>query len=128
MSIVLFDGICNLCDAAILFLIKHDTNNHLLFAALQTEPGKKIIQQYAIEDHLESVILIKDEKVYYQSDAIIQIAKIITGWPRILQYISFFPKGFRDAVYNLIARNRYRIFGKKNNCSIPSQSNLKKFL
>jgi predicted DCC family thiol-disulfide oxidoreductase YuxK len=128
MNIVLFDGVCNLCNSTVLFLIKHDTNNQLHFSAQQTEAGKKIILQNNIVTDNNSVIFIRETHVYYKSDAIIEITKMLTGWPKILYYGKVLPTLFRNALYDLIAKNRYKIFGKRNECVIPSEEIKYKFL
>jgi predicted DCC family thiol-disulfide oxidoreductase YuxK len=128
MNIVLFDGVCNLCNSTVLFLIKHDVNNQLKFSAQQTEAGKNIMLQNNIATNNSSVIFIKETKVYDKSDAIIEISKLLTGWPSILKYGKIFPKWLRNFIYDLIAKNRYRIFGKRNECAIPSEANKVKFL
>ncbi len=128
MNIVLFDGVCNLCNSTVLFLIKHDTNNQLHFSAQQTEAGKKIILQNNIVTDINSVIFIRETHVYYKSDAIIEITKMLTGWPKILYYGKVLPTLFRNALYDLIAKNRYKIFGKRNECVIPSEEIKYKFL
>ncbi len=128
MNIVLFDGFCNLCNSTAVFLIKYDVNNNLHFAAQQTESGKTIMQQHDILDDNNSIILVKGNNVFYKSDAIIEIAKFITGWPSIFQYSSILPKGFRNALYDFVAKNRYRMFGKRHTCSMPSEADKKFFL
>ena len=128
MNIVLFDGVCNLCNATVVFLIKHDTSNNLHFAAQQTAAGQNIMQQHGIIDDNKSVIFIKEDQVYFKSDAIIEIAKHIAGWPRFLKYGNILPKGFRNVLYDFIAKNRYRIFGQRTTCSIPSEATKNKFL
>ena len=128
MNIILFDGICNMCNYTVSFLIKHDTRHQLHFAAQQSQSGKNMINQHGIDNDKKSVILIKGVDVFYKSDAIIEIAKLITGWPSILQYCSILPRGFRNVAYDCIARNRYRIFGKKTNCPIPLESNKNRFI
>ena len=128
MNIILFDGICNLCNGTVLFLIKHDKKNNLHFAAQQSSAGSKIMQQYFVLNDGKSVVLIKDEKVYYKSEAIIEISKLLFGWPRLFIVISILPNGFRNWFYDIIANNRYTIFGKKEHCSIPSKANEHKFI
>jgi len=128
MNIVLFDGVCNLCNSTVLFLIKYDKNNYLHFAAQQSISGKNLMEEFNIAGDKKSVIFIKEGNVFYKSDAIIEIAKLIKGWPRIIKYTGIFPKGFRNAVYDLIANNRYLLFGKRDSCSVPSEINRKKFL
>ena len=128
MNIVLFDGICNLCNSSVSFLIKYDTENNLQFAAQQTDSGKRLMKQYCIEGDNQSVILISGDKVFYKSDAIIEISKKLMGWPRFLKYGYLLPKSIRNLVYDLIAKNRYWIFGKRDICSTPNQVNRHKFL
>jgi len=128
MNIILFDGVCNLCNGTVLFLIKHDKKNNLHFAAQQSSAGSKIMQQYFVLNDGNSVVLIKDEKVYYKSDAIIEISKLLVGWPRLFKMIFIFPKVFRNWFYDIVANNRYQLFGKKDGCSIPSKANEHKFI
>ena len=128
MKIILFDGVCNLCNGTVLFLIKHDKKNNLHFAAQQSSAGSKIMQQYFVLNDSKSVVLIKDEKVYYKSDAIIEISKLLVGWPRLFRMIFIFPKVFRNWFYDIVANNRYQLFGKKDRCSIPSKANQHKFI
>ena len=128
MNIVLFDGLCNMCNKTVLFLIKFDKKNNLHFAAQQTIAGAKIMNQYLIKKDARSVIFIKENLVYYQSDAIIEIAKLLSGWPRIAILAIVFPKFLRNWAYDLVANNRYKIFGKQMNCSIPSKANEHKFI
>lgn len=128
MNIILFDGLCNLCSSTVNILIKYDTENQLFFASQQSNVGKNLMIKYHIKDDAKSVVLIKADIVYYKSDAIIAIANLITGWPSILKYGSIFPVRFRNGVYNVIAKNRYRIFGKKDKCAIPSKMHQNKFL
>ena len=128
MNIVLFDGVCNLCNTTVSFLIKYDTKHHLHFAAQQNSSGKNIMKQKGIAEEHNSVIFIKNDIVYYKSDAIIAIAKLITGWPSIFRYSYIFPKALRNGIYDIIAKNRYRIFGKRTTCSLPSEANKHRFL
>ena len=128
MNIILFDGVCNLCNNTVSFLIKHDKNNIFKFAAMQTNAGENIIRQYSLLKEGKSVIFIKDGIEFYKSDAIIEIAKLINGWPHIFKYACLFPKFLRDGIYNLIAKNRYSLFGRKATCTVPSEEDRKRFL
>jgi len=128
MNIILFDGVCNLCGNSVSLLIKYDKNNIFRFAAMQTKAGENIMQEYPILNDRKSIILIKQGTVFYKSDAIIEIAKQITGWPSIFKYGFFFPKFLRDGIYDLIAKNRYFLFGKKDTCSTPSEKDIKRFI
>ena len=128
MNIILFDGVCNLCGNSVSLLIKYDKNNIFRFAAMQTKAGENIMQDYHILNDRKSIILIKEGTVFYKSEAIIEIAKQITGWPSILKYGFLFPKFLRDGIYDLIAKNRYFLFGKKDTCSTPSEKDIKRFI
>jgi predicted DCC family thiol-disulfide oxidoreductase YuxK len=128
MNIVLFDGVCNLCNKTVLFLIKHDKKNNLHFAAQQTSVGESIMKLHTVKPNCRSVVFIKDEFVYYKSDAIIEIAKLLSGWPRIAILGLIFPKFLRNWIYDLIANNRYKLFGKQSICSVPSKINEHKFI
>ena len=128
MNIILFDGVCNLCGNSVSLLIKYDKNNIFRFAAMQTKAGERIMQKYRILNDRKSIILIKEGTVFYKSDAIIEIAKQIKGWPSILKYGFLFPKFLRDGIYDLIAKNRYFLFGKKETCSTPSEKDIKRFI
>ena len=128
MNIILFDGVCNLCGNSVSLLIKYDKNNIFRFAAMQTKAGENIMQEYRVLNDRKSIILIKQGVVLYKSDAIIEIAKQITGWPSIFKYGFLCPKILRDGIYDLIAKNRYYLFGKKETCSIPSEKDSKRFI
>jgi predicted DCC family thiol-disulfide oxidoreductase YuxK len=128
LNIVLFDGVCNLCNSTVSLLIKHDPEYKLHFAAQQTSAGKEIMNHHGIKDDHNSVVFIKGNNVYYKSAAIIEITKLISGWPRILRYSYIFPSVLRDGIYNIIAKNRYRFFGKRTACAIPINANKKRFL
>lgn len=128
MNIILFDGVCNLCNNTVSFLIKYDKNNIFKFAATQTKAGENIIRQFSILNEGKSVIYIKDGIVFYKSDAIIEIAKQVNGWPHIFKYGFLFPKFLRDGIYSLIAKNRYLLFGKKETCMVPTEEDRNRFL
>ena len=128
MNIILFDGVCNLCNNSVSFIIKHDKNNIFRFAALQTNAGEKLIHQYHLLEDKKSIILLKEGVVFYKSDAVIEIAKQLSGWPKVLKYGYIFPKFLRDGIYHLIAKNRYFLFGKKETCSIPTEKDKHRFV
>ena len=128
LNIVLFDGVCNLCNATVLFLIKHDKQENLHFVSLQSDAGKHILNQFGIPNHFNSVLFIKKGQVFNKSEAVIEITKSLMGWPRIFRYIAVLPIGFRNMCYDLIAKNRYSIFGKRDHCSIPKEAIKKRFL
>jgi predicted DCC family thiol-disulfide oxidoreductase YuxK len=129
MPIILFDGVCNFCNRSINIILDHDQDAHFQFAPSQSTAGKDILQQFGLEQNgKSSVILIDNEKVYTKTDAVIQIATHLKGWPKLFRLIKFIPKPIRDFAYDLIAKNRYALFGKRETCTIPDESNRHRFL
>ncbi|MCX7743057.1 MAG: thiol-disulfide oxidoreductase DCC family protein [Flavobacteriales bacterium] len=118
--IVLFDGVCNFCNASVQFIIKHDSNAIFRFASLQSKLAMDIIREVGLEENkVNSVVLVYKNKVYIQSDAALNIVKMLSGiWP-VFYLLIIIPKPVRDFFYNVIARNRYRWFGKKDQCMVP---------
>lgn len=123
MNIVLFDGICNLCNASVRFISKHDKNGKIQFASLQSEMAKELLSKMAIDTKkIDSIIFISDEKIFFKSNAAIEVAKMLDGFPNYLKYFQFIPRAIRDIVYDLIAKNRYRLFGKSCSIQPPNQN------
>lgn len=128
-KIVLFDGVCNLCNNSVVFIIKHDKEDRFRFAALQDEAGEKITNQYQIDtDKVDSIVLVDNEKAYTKSDAALRIALYLNGLYPLLYGFMIVPRFLRNWVYDLIAGNRYKWFGKKDNCMIPTPELKSKFL
>lgn len=126
-AIVLFDGVCNFCNSSINFIIKRDKKGYFKFAPLQSEIAQKLVGDKT-KPMPESVILIKNGKTYDRSSAALRIAKKLDGlWP-VLYIFLILPKPLRDAVYNLIGRNRYKWFGKMEACMIPTPEVRSRFL
>jgi predicted DCC family thiol-disulfide oxidoreductase YuxK len=129
MPIILFDGVCNFCNRSINIILDHDQDAHFQFAASQSNAGINLLQQFKLDQKASaSVILIDNEKVYTKTDAVIQIAIHLKGWPSLFSIIKFIPKPIRDFGYDLIAKNRYTLFGKRETCRIPDESNRHRFL
>ena len=127
-KIVLFDGVCNLCNGAVKFIIKRDKTDQFRFAALQSEIGLKLAEEFGFSvKEMDSIILLDADKWYKKSSAALRIAKSLRGykWAGIFLYL---PRGFRDFIYDIIAKNRYRWFGKRNSCMIPTPELKAKFL
>lgn len=118
---VFFDGVCNLCSASVQFIINRDPGKRFRFASLQSEYAKKHLpEELTREDNLQSFVLLTDNGLYKKSTAALKIARQLKGlWPLFYGFI-IIPKFLRDAVYSLVASNRYKIFGKKNACMVPS--------
>ncbi len=128
-SIVFFDGICNLCNASIDFIIKRDFKNQFLVGALQDDFSKEILSGHQVrQDYLDSLVLLDDDRIFYKSTAALKISRELSGlWP-IFYPLIFLPKWIRDPIYDFIGKNRYRWFGKKNTCRIPTPEEKAKFL
>ncbi|WP_158837699.1 thiol-disulfide oxidoreductase DCC family protein [Polaribacter sp. L3A8] len=129
-KIILFDGVCNLCNDAVLKVIKYDTKNVFLFTALQSKSGKEIIKKLGIDiSKIDSIILYEPGVSYdVKSTAALNIMNTFGGiWP-LSQIFLFLPEGFRNYVYDYIAKNRYKWFGKKESCMIPTPELEEKFL
>lgn len=128
-AVILFDGVCNFCNTSINFVIKHDKKNYFRFAPLQSETGKQLLQQFeAGELPLDSIVLIENNKLYKQSTAILKIAKQLGGaYPLIYGFV-ILPRFLRDALYKYVAKNRYKWFGKKDSCMIPTKEIREKFI
>lgn len=128
-KIVLFDGVCNLCNGAITYIIKRDKKDVFKFAALQSKIGLELISKFNIDTtKVDSIILIDGEKHYEKSSAALRIAKHLSGGYPLLFGFIIVPKFIRNSVYDYIAKNRYRWFGKKESCMIPTVELKSKFL
>jgi predicted DCC family thiol-disulfide oxidoreductase YuxK len=128
MNIIVFDGVCNFCNRVVQIIIRHDPSAQIHFTAQQTEAGERLFRQYQFSTCANSVIFIKDGLVYEQSDAVIEIAKLLTGWPSVFKYTIIVPRFFRNYIYQLIAANRYRLFGKQVQCMVPKEEDKKRFI
>jgi predicted DCC family thiol-disulfide oxidoreductase YuxK len=127
--IILFDGICNLCNGAVQYVIKHDAEAVFQFASLQSEAGQNLLQQYNLpKNNFNSFVLIEEDKVYTKSTAALKVAKQLNGGIKLLYGFIIVPAFIRNGVYNIIASNRYKWFGKKNECMIPTPSLQSRFL
>lgn len=129
-KIILFDGVCNLCNDIIKLVIENDKKDIFRFASLQSEVGKTLtLERGIISEEMNSVVLIEPGVAYYErSSAALEISKHLSGGYSFIQYFSFLPESFRDGIYNYIANNRYKWFGKKESCMIPTPDLQAKFL
>ena len=119
-SILLFDGVCNLCDSLVGFVIRHDRSKKIIFSSLQSENGKSLLAQYGLPaGYLKSVVYIKENKYYTRSSAVLNILKDLGGGWSLFYGFIIIPVFIRDFLYNIIAGIRYRIFGKKISCLTP---------
>lgn len=127
-GIILFDGECNFCEKSVQFIIKRDPNGYFKFASLQSEIGKKLRKKYNVPEHIDSLLLIEQDKWYDKSSAALRIGKNLKGFYKISFVFLIIPKPIRDFFYDILAKNRYKWFGKTNHCVIPSQKIRNRFL
>lgn len=128
-KIILFDGVCNLCNGAVTYIIKRDKKNVFKFAALQSEIGAQLLAKFNIDtEKVDSIILIDGEKQYVKSSAALHIAKHLSGAYPLLFGFMVVPRSIRNWVYDYVAKNRYKWFGKKESCMIPTVELKSKFL
>ena len=122
----MFDGVCNLCNGAVTFIIDRDPDAYFTFAPLQSEMAHDLLGEAA--ERLESIVLVENGKHYTESTAALRIARRLRGpWPLLYGFVVV-PKALRDSVYRFIAANRYRWFGKRESCRLPTPELKKRFL
>ena len=126
--VILFDGVCNLCTGSVQFILKRDKEKKFLFASLQSGYGQDLLKQFDLPTNtFNSFILYQDGKILTRSTAALKMVQQLKGWKWVK--ICWIVPGFiRDAVYNLIAKNRYKWFGKKNECWLPTPELKARFL
>ncbi|MFM7321258.1 MAG: thiol-disulfide oxidoreductase DCC family protein [Armatimonadota bacterium] len=127
-DIVLFDGVCNLCDAAVRFIHRHDPTGRFRFAALQSPVGRALRERYGLPGTLDSIVLIASDQASARSTAALRIASGLRFPVRLLAAFLIVPASLRDPVYDWIARNRYRWFGRKDVCGLPPAGLRERFL
>ena len=129
-QIILFDGVCNLCNGAVQFIIKRDEKDVFRYAALQSDLGKQLMSERNIDaSQIDSIILIDPGVAFYiKSDAALEIGKQLSGYGIISSVLLWIPSSVRNIVYDIIARNRYKWYGKKEECMIPTPELKAKFL
>jgi predicted DCC family thiol-disulfide oxidoreductase YuxK len=128
-KIVLFDGVCNLCSGSVQFILKRDRKNQFLFASLQGNYGQRILESHHLpKDNFNSFLLVEGDKLYTRSSGALRMLKHLGGGWGLLYAFIIVPKFLRDAVYNFIAKNRYKWFGKKETCWLPKPEWKERFL
>jgi predicted DCC family thiol-disulfide oxidoreductase YuxK len=128
-ALILFDGVCNLCNSSVDFIIRRDKKGVFKFASLQSTLGQQVLEKFQLsQDSFSSVILLKNGKIYQKSTAALLIAHELSGVWALLYGFMLVPALIRNAVYDWIARNRYRWFGKKETCRLPTPGEKSRFL
>ncbi len=126
---ILFDGVCNFCNFWVQFAIKRDKKNQIKFGALQSDAAKKLLEKHHISTtSISTVVFIDGDKAYTQSTAALQACRHLSGgWP-LLYGLIIIPKFLRNGVYNWVAKNRYKFFGEKESCMIPTPAQRNRFI
>lgn len=127
--IVLFDGVCNLCEGVVRFAIRRDREGVFHFAPLQSEAGERLLEEHGLETlELSTFVVIEADRHWLRSDAALELVRRLPAPWRWLAWLSLLPRALRDPVYEFVARNRYRWFGRKDACMVPSAEVAKRFL
>jgi len=127
--IVLFDGVCNLCNGSVQFILKRDPQGRFRFASLQSDAGRSLMREHGLDpEALSSVVVIEDGQAWQESSAALRIARHLPGGWKLLRIFTVIPRPLRDAVYRWVARNRYRWFGKRSTCRLATPAERERFL
>lgn len=127
--VLLFDGVCNLCSGVVQWVARRQALDHVRFASLQSEYGQGMLRRHGLPaDDLRSFVMVADGRLYRRSDAAVRLVHDLDGWWRLLRFMRFVPRFLRDWVYDFVARNRYRWFGRKDACMIPGPELRARFL
>lgn len=126
--VILFDGVCNFCDASVQFILNRDPKGTFHFASLQSEAGQELVKKHNVPADVDSMILIEDGKVYYKSTAALRISRHLEGVWKWLYALIIVPSPIRNIAYDIIAKNRYKWFGQKDSCMLPPPNIRKRFL
>ena len=125
--IILFDGVCNFCNSSVNFIIEHDKKGVFKFAPLQSEFGQKTVEKFGLQN-VDSIILVEDDKAYTHSTAALKFIKRLDGIWKLAYVFIIIPRPIRDFFYKLFAKNRYRLFGKKEVCMMPTPEIRSRFM
>ena len=129
MPILLFDGHCNFCNAWVRLIVSRDAAKKILFAPLQSPVGRKMLEEHKIDvNYIDSMVFFEEERFSVSSTAALRIYSYLDGWERHLQLLSVIPRPFRDALYHFIAKYRYKWFGRREQCMVPTPEIKERFL
>ena len=127
--ILLFDGVCNLCNSIVQFIIKRDPKGKFKFSSLQSESGQALLRQFGLPTNdFDSFVFISGDKYFLKSSAGLHVLKELGGVWKVFFIFIIFPRPLRDFIYNIIAKTRYRIFGKRDTCMVPTPDIKQRFL
>jgi predicted DCC family thiol-disulfide oxidoreductase YuxK len=127
-KVILFDGVCNLCNHSVQFIIKRDKEGKFQFTSLQGEAGLRLREKYKLNDKIDSIVLIENNRYFTESTAALKIAKHLDGFWKCLYILWIVPRPIRNFIYRYIAKNRYKWFGKNDACMLPTKEIKERFL
>lgn len=127
-KIIMFDGECNFCDKSVQFIIRRDPKACYKFASLQSEAGRTLLKQFQVPVDMDSFVFIDGDQYYTQSSAALRVCKHLKGFWKLAYALLVVPKPIRDYLYGIIAKNRYKWFGKKDSCMLPSPEIRNRFI
>ncbi len=128
-SVLLFDGVCNLCNNMVQFIIQRDTAAKIKFATLQSDYGQTILKKLNLPTHqFDTLVFIKGDQYFLKSSAVLQVLKETGGIWKLFYLLIYVPVPLRDFVYNFVAKTRFTLFGKRESCMLPSENTKKRFL
>jgi predicted DCC family thiol-disulfide oxidoreductase YuxK len=128
-NLILFDGVCNLCTKSVQFIIRHDRREKFTFLSMQSDLGRKIYHAAGLRpEESQTFVLVTKQRTLIRSEAVIEIATSFGGFWRIFAFFKILPPGLRDGLYSFVARRRYKWFGRRDSCMVPSEEVRKRFL
>lgn len=128
-KILFFDGVCNLCNGIVSFVIKRNRKGNIKFCPLQSDHARLVLQKFELEPEvIETFVLLEYDSIYLKSDAALRLFKSLDGLWSVLYIFKILPKTFRDCIYDIIAGRRYMLFGKKEQCMVPTPEIKKRFI
>ena len=129
MPILLFDGHCNLCNAWVQYIVKRDSAKTIRFASLQSKAGRRMLEEHKIDkNYIESLVFFEEGSFTFSRKAALRTLSYLDGWQKHLIFLSVVPRSLRDLVYRFIAKNRYKWFGRREQCMVPTAELSKRFL
>ena len=118
--VLLFDGVCNLCNGSVQWVLRHDARAQFRFAALQSDTGQALLRRFGLDPaQLDTVVLVDGDRIFLRSDAPLEVARRLGGGWALLYIFKVLPRPLRNAVYDWVARHRYRWFGREESCMLP---------
>ncbi len=128
-GIIIIDGVCNLCNGAVKLILKYDKEERFIFTPMQSDTGTRLLKEFGLDPlDTDTILLVSDGRAYVKSEAVFEIIKGLKGGWRLLSIFHFLPLSLRDGIYSVVARHRYGVFGKRDNCLVPTDALKNRFI